>query len=186
MHAFEPTPALAERIRLNSALNEFTHVKVNEVAVAAAIGTALLHISSEDPEANSLFALDDDVGRLAVSTSTLCAYVSDGGVHRIDLLKIDCEGSELQVLRGAATLLTKDNGPIILLECNPDSLSACGETVSSLCDYLHNGSYDCYCLEQLRNKPNPVWNLPALKRTHSKGHRLVEELLLKRFDSSYE
>src|SRR5688572_1894108 len=57
VHSFEPTPALAERIGLNVSINGFSHVKINQVAVGEAEGAASLNISSEDPEANSLFEL---------------------------------------------------------------------------------------------------------------------------------
>ena len=62
VHAFEPTPALAERIRLNLALNGLAHVKVNQAAVSHVVGTASLHISLEDPEANSLFEMETGTG----------------------------------------------------------------------------------------------------------------------------
>ena len=49
-----------------------------------------------------------EVGRPAlerVPATTLDRYCSDQGVSRIDLLKIDVEGAELQVLQGAARML---------------------------------------------------------------------------------
>lgn len=182
VHAFEPTPALAERIRLNLALNGLTQVKVNQVAVSHVIGSASLHISLEDPEANSLFQLETGTPEIAVTTNTLDAYVSDVGPSRIDLIKIDCEGSELNVLRGAQTLLARDDGPILLLECNSASLVACGATVLDLWRYLRDVSYECFALEQLREGRDPVWNLLALKPSHTKAHRLVQEFGLERFE----
>jgi FkbM family methyltransferase len=181
VHAFEPTPALAERIRLNRALNGLTQIEVNQVAVAEATGTAFLHISLEDPEANSLFHMEAGTNQISVSTTTLDAYAADGGIDRIDFIKIDCEGSELNVLRGATRLLnTRD--PIVLLECNSASLSACGATVSDLCLFLRDAAYECYCVEQLRAAPDPVWNLLALKQSHTKARLAVERVGLERFD----
>jgi FkbM family methyltransferase len=185
VHAFEPTPALAERIRLNLALNGLTQIKVNQVAVADATGSASLHISLEDPEANSLFQMEMGTSEISVSTTTLDAYADDAALDRIDLIKIACEGSEQNVLRGAEKLLKRDDGPVLLLECNSASLAACGATVSDLCGYLRDTSYECYCLEQLREGSDPVWNLLALKGSHAKAHHLVQRFGLERFDSSY-
>jgi FkbM family methyltransferase len=184
VHAFEPTPPLAERLRLNAEMNGFVQVRVNDFAVADAVGTASLHLSCEDPEANSLFQQDSGAGRLSVSTTTLDTYATGVGVVHLDLVKIDCEGSEIHVLRGASALLRNECGPVILLECNPASLAASGGTVSELCGYLRAASYECYCLEQLREGPNPVWNLLALKHSHMRAYQLVEQLCLKRFESN--
>ena len=183
VHAFEPTPALAERIRLNRALNALTHITVNQVAVADASGTASLHISLEDPEANSLFQMEAGTNQISVPTTTLDTYAADAALARIDFIKIDCEGSELNVLRGATSLLN-ENGPILLVECNAASLAACGASVSDLCFFLREASYECYCLEQLKGTPDPVWNLLALTQSHAKARRVVERSGLERFDSA--
>jgi FkbM family methyltransferase len=184
VHAFEPTPPLAERLRLNVEMNTFKQVRVNEFAVADTIGTASLHLSSEDPEANSLFQQDLGAGRLSVATVTLDAYAKAVGAKRLDLVKIDCEGSEIHVLKGASTLFRCEDGPVILLECNPASLLASGGTVAELCGCLRASSYKCYCLEQLREGPNPVWNLLALKPSHSRAYQLVDQFCLKPFGSN--
>jgi FkbM family methyltransferase len=183
VHAFEPTPALAERIRLNAYLNNLTQVIVNEVAVSEGAGTASLHISREDPEANSLFNMESGTDVVSVSTTGLDAYSANAGISHVDLIKIDCEGSELSVLRGARELLSRQDAPVLLLECNSASLSASGGNVSDLCQYLQDASYECYCLEQLREQPHAVWNLLALKSSHTKARRLVEALGVERFIS---
>ena len=184
VHAFEPTPQLAGRLRLNVEMNAFNQVRVNEFAVADTVGSASLHLSCEDPEANSLFQQDAGAGRLAVSTTTLDTYASDVGAKRPDVVKIDCEGAEIHVLRGASALLAGEQGPVILLECNPASLLASGGTVLELCGTLRAASYECYCLEQLREGPNPVWNLLAVKRSHMKTHQLIEQFCLEPFRSN--
>ena len=182
VHAFEPTPVLSERIRLNLALNGLTQVRVNQVAVSDAVGTASLHISVEDPEANSLFKMEDRSGEIAVATNTLDAYLATNGLRKVNLIKIDCEGSELSVLRGTRTLLAANDGPMLLLECNAASLAACGASVMDLLDYLRRASYDCFALEQLREPPDPVWNVLALKPSHAKAHQLVEKFAIPGFD----
>src|SRR5687767_3249523 len=148
VHAFEPTPVLADRLRSNAALNGFTNVTVVQGAVGDTPGTASLNLSADDPEANSLFPVGDAVGQEQVSIDTLDGYVKSRGIHHVDLLKIDCEGSELSVLRGASRLLETEDAPVVLLECNPESLAAAGSTVKDLYDQLRGASYDTYCLER--------------------------------------
>jgi len=162
-------------------MNGFTQVKVNEFAVADTAGTASLHLSCEDPEANSLFQQDAGAGRLSVSTTTLDTYRAANLVKRVDLVKIDCEGAEIHVLRGASALLADEGSPVLLLECNPASLLASGGTVSELCGYLRAAAYECYCLEQLREGPDAVWNLVAFQQSHMRASQLVEQFSLRPF-----
>lgn len=181
VHAFEPTPALAERIRLNAALNCLSQIKVNQIAIADAPGIATLHLSLEDPEANSLYPIEIGTRTVSVTKAALDTYVTDARVNRVDLMKVDCEGSELNVLRGAERMLTGADAPVLLVECNPASLSACGATVRDLYEQLRAASYDCYCLEELRTGDHPVSNLLALKSSHAKAMQLVREFGLNEF-----
>ncbi len=178
VHSFEPTPVLAQRVRVNVSLNGFEHVRVNEVAVSNVSGTADLHISAEDPEANSLFQLESDTNDITVATTTLDAYVETADLSLVDLIKIDCEGSELSVLKGARSMLERGDGPMLLLECNPASLMGGGVTVLDLQNYLNDASYTCFTLEQLRKGSDPVWNILALKPSHRDAYRLVEKYSL--------
>jgi hypothetical protein len=73
-------------------------------------------------------------------------FVSYGGSGRIDLLKIDVEGAELDVLRGGRNTIERDR-PKILFECWADER---GQRKEELFRYLR---------EELRYKVEPTtWN----------------------------
>lgn len=114
VHAFEPSPdsyaRLVEHVRLNGA----GHVVTNRCAVHAT--TARLTMKLYEPPFESLGTLaGGDVVRggrvlapvaaLPVETVTLDEYCARAAVTRIDLLKLDVEGTELDVLEGAGRLL---------------------------------------------------------------------------------
>ena len=90
------------------------------------------------------------------------------------------------MLKGAQALLANDDGPVLLLEFNATSLAACGTTVLELRRYLLAASYECFALEQLREGPDPVWNVLALKPSHIRAHQLREEFGVPRFDHNYD
>lgn len=58
----------------------------------------------------------DDRKSISVSVSTLDAYCQSHKIHRIDFLKIDTEGFEIQVLRGARSLIEQDAIDFVQLE----------------------------------------------------------------------
>jgi FkbM family methyltransferase len=67
-----------------------------------------------------------------ISLDGFCSF--GGAVPR--LVKIDVEGSEAAVLRGARGLLSRPDRPAILFEYNPVTLTECGASVHSLLDLL--------------------------------------------------
>jgi FkbM family methyltransferase len=148
VHAFEPTPALVQRIRDNAALNGLANLVVHPVAVSDRLGEVALHLSPDDPEANSLYG---DGPTVTVSMTTLDAC----DLPRIGLIKIDCEGSERAVIRGAAGLISRDR-PLLIFECNVSALEAANCAVADLTTLVRSFGYTLSVIETLR--PG-VWNI---------------------------
>jgi FkbM family methyltransferase len=107
--AFEPNPECHRWFRAWCAANG-VRCELDAVAVADAAGTAVLtfpqgrlYLGTIMPAVRAGWG-DEAVRTLTVRTVTLDDVVADRGVVP-DLVKIDTEGSELAVLRGAAQLL---------------------------------------------------------------------------------
>lgn len=108
VHAFEPADHLASAVRAS-----FPEVTVSAVALGAAEGSAVL----AGPAASSglLSLLDrmdtpvvhrDQAGfSTEVRITTLESYCTERSIDHIDYLKIDTEGSEMDVLQGAGGML---------------------------------------------------------------------------------
>jgi FkbM family methyltransferase len=164
VHAFEPTPGLARRISENARMNGFGNIRVNACAVADRVGTAVFHLSSEDSEANSLFAVEDACRHMEVPVTSLDAYVSAAGVSRVDVVKIDCEGAELKVLYGARGMLMGPEPPLLFLELNDQTLRQADTTPEALVAFLDEVGFDCYELERLPEPRGVVLNLLGVSR----------------------
>jgi FkbM family methyltransferase len=137
--AFEPTPTVASRLRENILLNRFTNVTVVEAAVSGRDGHAQLSQSTEDPEANSLFGPAGE-GMVKVATVSLDDELLRRKITGVDVIKIDAEGSELEVLKGARRLLTTER-PAIVLELNPLALESGGTTPDEVLSQLKEYGY---------------------------------------------
>lgn len=113
--AYEPSHAQHAWLAHNVRLNGFAHVEVNEVALGDEVGTATLHVLSYEGGLNSL-APDVASRYQAIDQYEVPVVVlDDRELTDVDLLKVDVEGYELPVLRGAARTIAASR-PLILLE----------------------------------------------------------------------
>jgi len=80
---------------------------------------------------------------------TLDDYCDKHEIRAIDLIKIDIEGGELLVLKGAERLLTKVDAPVILLEIAQVLCEGFGYQAKDVWDFLMARGYTMYAI--LRN-----------------------------------
>ncbi len=118
VHCFEPLPANAEQIRYNARLNNFDHVHVHALALAHADATASFRIS-ERPTFGALsdspMAVDKQIGTIEVPVRRLDSLASEERIPGPNLMKIDIEGSEIDFLAGAESVI-RSSRPSLLIE----------------------------------------------------------------------
>jgi len=114
-YAFEASPSKAEWLR-----RRFPEAKVFPVAISSAVGTATFYEDVQNPGFSSLISdpsSGKSVNSYQVETRTLDDLLSDA--TRLDLLKLDIEGAELDALRGAAALIARFS-PALIFECGTE------------------------------------------------------------------
>jgi FkbM family methyltransferase len=127
--AYEPVPANYEWL-----VAHFPSVTVHNCAVSDAPGTATFQHVQGRPARSGLRRVpypdaDEVVVEIPVTIDTIDGTVPAGTA--IDLVKIDVEGAELQVFRGAQRLLS-ECGPTLLFEHAPYTAAAYGTTPAAL------------------------------------------------------
>jgi FkbM family methyltransferase len=101
IYGFEPDPATFAKLEAN--VGALPGVTVQRRAVAAADGESVLHASSYSLR-SSLFGGWADGRAVTVPTVTLDRLIAELALDRIDLLKVDVEGSEYDALAGSVAL----------------------------------------------------------------------------------
>jgi FkbM family methyltransferase len=151
-HAFEPQPSVFDRLCRVCALNKVENrVVLNQLALGDHEGSVELysfkHLGSGHASMSSLGR--NDFTATSVPLLRVDTYLSKQGVSKVDLIKIDVEGAELGVLRGAQTLLHHPDPPIWILEMNIETAKVFGYVPADLLRLLQeNGNYRFYRVVQ--------------------------------------
>lgn len=149
--AVEADPFLANLLQESTVLNG-SSVSVLCAAISAERGLASFSIAARGRASNHLSSVDGrsqtggERARLLVSTLTLDQLLESGLPPTI--VKIDVEGAEVDVLRGAAKML-RDVRPVIYLETGEDTHEACAEILKKANYNLSKGAdLNWLCLPQ--------------------------------------
>ena len=128
VHCFEP--GVGTFRRLSDRHRTAANVRLNNVAVGREPGQATLWYDTEGSGIASLTKRDlAHVGvsfdkSETVTTTTIDEYCAEHGISRIDLLKLDIEGHELDALAGASTMFGRQAIGMVMFEfggCNIDT-----------------------------------------------------------------
>ena len=122
VHAFEPTPEIAARLRATVKLNHLDHLYVHEAAVFSRRGQAILKRFRGELGTNEgmNFISADLVDSEGENVQTVCLdeFCQDHAIDYVDLLKLDVQGHEHSVLKGAENLIRAGRLGMIFMELN--------------------------------------------------------------------
>jgi FkbM family methyltransferase len=119
VYAFEPTKSIYNILCANIALHNLSSkTEAHQVALSSQRKKMTFFENSEDGGTNGLMACNDYIDKYEIEVKTLDDY----NIENIGIIKIDVEGHELEVLRGATQTLRNNGYPPLLFECwdNPN------------------------------------------------------------------
>jgi FkbM family methyltransferase len=156
--AVEPSPATASRLRRNLVLNDLDNVEILVAAVGDRdVEAARLHVQSSYP-------LSGRGGResLLARLVRLDSLVLEKQLHRVDFVKIDVDGQEAKVLRGARETLRRFRPPVFF-ELTPSLVEDGGDSLDELFASLLDLGY-AISDEGGADWPSPVERARRLRR----------------------
>ena len=151
VYAFEPFDANADLLERSIAENGFQErVLFQRAAVGAATGTARLTFPVETLNSGGAYLLQDGGAPLAGNQQKDVPVVALDGLELrrpVRFIKMDVEGAEPQVLRGAARILAEDK-PVMLSELHPTQLArASGMTADAFLAQIAALGYRAHRIE---------------------------------------
>jgi FkbM family methyltransferase len=125
VYAFEPLAANAALLERSIAENDFgDRVVLERAAVADVAGTVTLRYARETLNSGGAFveAAESEQSEGLVREPVRAVRLDDVDLRRpVRLIKMDVEGAEPRVLRGARRLIARDR-PVVITEVHPDQL----------------------------------------------------------------
>ena len=138
-YSFEPVPEYFEILKKNLSANGLENAEAFQLAVTDRLET----IDFYQQGGSSGIIPEEGAKTFKAITTTIDRFLNGQKVERIDLINMDCEGSELLVLEGAKESLRK-NKVRIFCEIHHDSLKRLGQSVQHVVRYLQKLGYEVH------------------------------------------
>lgn len=152
VYAFEPAPTLLKRLWENVTINGVDNIVIiHDVALSNENGNAMFSFAEIDMENRGMGSLvnrDNNVvsRELMVKNTRMDDFVLHEVIKRIDLIKVDIQGGEINLIEGALHTLDKLE-PDIVIEVSPSDLACLGKKPADLIRLLEDVGYKCYLFD---------------------------------------
>jgi len=152
--AFEPEAVPRANLQKMRHLNGLSWVEVRDQAVGAEAGQLTFHVSDIIGH-SSLYALPETEGSHAIQVEVVRLDAVAPG-QRMDVVKIDVEGAELDVLAGMSGLIAKNRDLAIVAEFGPEHLARIGQTPAQWFKAFAEAGFKGYIIDEATGAATPT------------------------------
>jgi FkbM family methyltransferase len=157
VYGFEPVPYSFKKCRNNISLNRFNNVSVSQIALSNKEENLFFHETNNNNSGGVFMNKNNTPGSYIVEGITLDAYVERIGITHLDLIKVDVEGFETNVLRGASETCRKFR-PSLFVEVDDINLKNQGSSAVELIALITSYGYQISKIESLVSWEQPVYH----------------------------
>jgi FkbM family methyltransferase len=118
VYGFEPNPYTFERLKINKTINELTNADVYDYALGEKDSTIHFNIYPKgfcNAGMSSKYESTPKTKKIEVTQRTLDSFVREKNIAKVDFIKMDIQGAEMDLIQGAANTIAQHK-PIIFTE----------------------------------------------------------------------
>lgn len=142
--AFEPHPEVFALLDANRALLPQNNLLTVQAGLGSVDGAMEIHTDAANPGGHSFYVWNlraAEGSSHSVQVRALDSFLSEKIPDRpVDVVKIDVQGFEMEVLRGATGTIEKDH-PMVLCEVTPGALRRAGSGLKELLGFFQMRDY---------------------------------------------
>ncbi len=151
IHAFEPSIFTFGFLKKNIAQNNLHNITLNNKAVHSINDLELQFYESKEKYGNSsLSCTYDKQPHYSIKTVSIDAYCKEKDISEIDVLKIDVQGYEIEVLKGATTLVQNKAIGIIIFEVESWAEMQAGYPTGASQQFLIDNGYELFSMKNIK------------------------------------
>jgi FkbM family methyltransferase len=180
VYAFEPVPRVFDCLRRNVELNKLHNIHINPCAITNYDGEIALYVPNGaiPTDASTLKGFRESAEIISVQAKAIDSFVIQNEIPKVDLMKIDTEGTEHEVLEGAKNILIRDE-PIIICEVLRGRTEDHLHSVMDGLGYTYFWISDIGLIEKKRIEGDPTYrNMNYLFITGMKRQETLSKILM--------
>lgn len=144
--AFEPEHGNFALLEANVRLNGYENVALHRAAVSNRSGEARLHLSDDNAGGHFLETATNGGRTIPVPAIVLDEFLESN--ERIDLIKLDIQGTETAALQGMKRLLGQQDRRVLIVKFWPAGLHRAGSNSEELLESLSRLGFRMYMIDE--------------------------------------
>lgn len=171
VYAFEPDTVNFEIIKKNVEINGYHNVTLIQKAVSNRTKKIKLYLCEENGADHKIYDDGTDRNSIEIESTSLDDFFRDYR-GKINLIKIDAQGSEGHILEGMTSLLETNTDVKLIMEFWPSALKKSGSNPNDLLKLLKKNNLNLYKINENNKRIESVdFNfLLKLHNNESRGH----------------
>jgi len=140
VYSFEPDPYTFGILKENIKLNNLKNVSIFQLATSNKVGTANLYLDYLQDGSNKLKTKTQNENSVEIKTTTLDEFCKEHKT-KVDLIKMDIEGSEPKTFEGMKNVILKNPNIKIVSEFFPGAIKETGSSPQGYLNLLERSEF---------------------------------------------